>query len=249
MTRDAALASDADFAREQLLTEVSADHVGELLVTTAETEVVTSYFFQCQSPGYVGWRWSVSVARFEPKAAPTIAEVVLLPGADSLLAPAWVPWGERLRPGDLGTGDVLPTAPEDPRLVPGYTGADDLAGEAADEPLTPRGWQLGVGRERVLSEHGRATAADRWREGDFGPDGASVRVSPGPCSTCGFLLPIGGPLGTAFGICANAFATSDGRVVTLDHGCGGHSEVIADPVPVVQITEPLIDEFGYDDVN
>ena len=27
-----------------------------------------------------------------------------------------------------------------------------------------------------------------------------------------------------FGICANEWAADDGRVVSLDHGCGAHSE-------------------------
>jgi hypothetical protein len=28
-----------------------------------------------------------------------------------------------------------------------------------------------------------------------------------------------------FGVCANGNANDDGRVVSLDHGCGAHSEV------------------------
>lgn len=237
-----------EVARTALLGEVVAEHVGDFIEAVAEDEFVATYFFECRSPGYVGWRWAVTTARVGKRAPATVDEVVLLPGPESLLAPAWVPWSERVRPGDLGAGDVLPTAPEDSRLVPGYTGADDLAGEAADEPLSPRGWQLGLGRVRVLSEHGRAGAAERWRDGDYGPDSPAVRVAPGPCSTCGFLLPIGGPLGTAFGICANAFAVSDGHIVTLDHGCGGHSEVLVETAPVAPLTEPIIDEFGFDEV-
>ncbi|WP_141698634.1 DUF3027 domain-containing protein, partial [Streptomyces lushanensis] len=49
---------------------------------------------------------------------------VLLPGPDALLAPEWVPWSERLRPGDMGPGDLLPTEAEDLRLEPGYSGED-----------------------------------------------------------------------------------------------------------------------------
>ena len=48
----------------------------------------------------------------------TASETVLLPGPDALLAPAWVPWHDRLRPGDLGVGDLLPAPPDDERLVP-----------------------------------------------------------------------------------------------------------------------------------
>jgi hypothetical protein len=54
----------------------------------------------------------------------TIGESVLLPGAESLLPPAWVPWTERLRPGDLGVGDLLPTDEDDPRLEPGWNASD-----------------------------------------------------------------------------------------------------------------------------
>ena len=41
--------------------------------------------------------------------AATVDELALLPGPDALVAPPWVPWSERLAPGDLGVGDVLPT--------------------------------------------------------------------------------------------------------------------------------------------
>ena len=39
--------------------------------------------------------------------------------------PEWVPWTERLRPGDLGVGDVLPTEEDDARLEPGWNALDD----------------------------------------------------------------------------------------------------------------------------
>ncbi|CAO0837174.1 hypothetical protein SMICM17S_05899 [Streptomyces microflavus] len=50
---------------------------------------------------------------------------MLLPGADAILAPEWVPWSERLRPGNIGPGDLLPTESEDLRLEPGWTGEDE----------------------------------------------------------------------------------------------------------------------------
>ena len=55
----------------------------------------------------------------------TISEVVLIPGPTALLAPDWVPWDQRVRPGDLGPGDLLAPAKDDPRLVPGYTASGD----------------------------------------------------------------------------------------------------------------------------
>src|SRR6202021_498358 len=75
-------------------------------------------FFRSVDPGYTGWRWAVTVTRAPRSKVVTVDESVLLPGADSLLAPAWVPWQDRLRPGDVGIGDLLPASAEDERLVP-----------------------------------------------------------------------------------------------------------------------------------
>ena len=47
-----------------------------------------------------------------------------------------------------------------------------------------------------------------------------------------------------FGVCANAYAPDDGRVVSVDHGCGAHSEALL-PVSADQ-PPPVIDELGYD---
>ncbi|MFA4841305.1 MAG: DUF3027 domain-containing protein [Agrococcus sp.] len=46
-------------------------------------------------PGYPDWTWTVLLSR-GVEGGPTVLEVALLPGDGSLLAPAWVPWSERL---------------------------------------------------------------------------------------------------------------------------------------------------------
>lgn len=54
-------------------------------------------------------------------------------------------------------------------------------------------------------------------------------------------------MGQAFGVCANGFSPSDGRVVALSFGCGAHSEMVQRPsVPVAQV---VVDEFGYEDLG
>jgi Protein of unknown function (DUF3027) len=77
------------------------------------------------------------------------------------------------------------------------------------------------------------------------PPQARTRI---PCLTCGFLVPLGGPLGRVFGVCANEYAPDDGRVVSLDHGCGAHSET-AGAEGSYAGAAPVIDELGYDLVD
>jgi hypothetical protein len=114
---DQVCADAVDVAREGLGL-VDPDHVGEHLDVVAEGERVVTHFFDCRLPGYHGWRWAVTVARIARSKHVTICETVVLPGPDALLAPAWVPWQDRLQPGDLGVGDLLPSAADDERLAP-----------------------------------------------------------------------------------------------------------------------------------
>jgi hypothetical protein len=201
------------------------DHLG---VVGDEARVVT-HFFATKDPGYRGWRWAVTVARASRAKTVTINDVVLLPGDEALLAPEWVPWSERLRPGDLGVGDLLPTAADDPRLAPAFLTVD------TDEEAAVV-FELGLGRERVLSFEGRMAAVERWYAGDPGPESAMARSAPAACATCGFFVPLSGGLRQAFGACANEMAPDDGKVVAVDHGCGAHSQAVvlpsAEPTPM-----------------
>ncbi len=194
--------------------------VGRHLGFTSDGDRVGTHWFAATAAGYPDWRWAVTVARASRGRTVTVDEVALLPGESSLRAPDWVPWSQRVQPGDLGVGDLLPTAPDDPRLEPGYTGADsdpDEVATLADE--------LGLGRARVLSPIGRDDAADRWVAAGAGGDDPAARAAPAPCSTCGFLLALAGPLHQAFGVCGNAYSPRDAMVVAYDHGCGAHSDV------------------------
>ena len=290
---DVALAVTRDTAGE--------DSVGEHLGVVAEGDRVVTHLFACREPAYRGWQWATTLTRASRAKVVTIDETVLLPGPDAVLAPEWVPWSERLRPGDMGPGDLLPTEADDLRLEPGWTGAPgspDAVGNggvrgeegaggaggdgagvgggaggagadgaasavgagaavaAAAEIVVPApsvtaigavARQLGMGRPRVLSRYGLHTAADRWEE-QFGSKTPMAQAAPANCVTCGFLMPVGGSLGQAFGVCANEFSPADGRLVSFGYGCGGHSEAAVmprtpDPAPMVldelHDTEPL----------
>jgi hypothetical protein len=237
LTVDAALAASVDLARAAAEQE-AAGLVGEHLEVTADEEYIATHFFATLDPAYRGWRWAVTVARAPGSDEVGLDEVVLLPGDDALLPPQWVPWSERLRPGDVGIGDLLPTSAEDRRLAPTFlsTGDDEVA-EAA--------FEFGLGRVRTLSFEGRVEAAERWYAGEPGPEAAIARAAPAACATCGFFVPLAGGLRQAFGACANEFAPDDGRVVAVDHGCGAHSEAIVLPTSPAP-APPLVDESGID---
>ena len=234
-TVDAANAAAVELARAAAV-EMAGNEVGEHLGVHPEGELAATHAFAASLPGYTGWFWAVTVVR-APNSDPTVAEVVLLPGENSLRAPEWVPWSERLQPGDLSPGDLLPTPADDPRLAPAYLLSDDPQVEET-------AFELGLGRVRVLSRLGRLEAADRWYAGDHGPDTPMAKQAPGNCGTCGFFLPLAGSLRAGFGVCGNEIVEADGQVVSVEFGCGAHSEVV-----VEQAAEELGEIFEDDMVD
>lgn len=257
---DQACADAVDLARRALVEEVGvgADAVGEHLGVESAGDRVVAHFFDCTDRAYAGWRWAVTVTRAPRSKVVTVDESVLLPGPDALLAPPWIPWHDRLRPGDVGIGDILPASPDDERLVPliALDGDDAVtdwfaprtdAENAEAGPVEPS--QLPAhGRSRVLSALGRDDTAERWYSSDHGPRTPLSHAAPANCVSCGFFVPLSGGLGRLFGACGNAFAPDDGRVVSADHGCGAHSEALLTG-SASQATAPVIDEFGYDLVD
>jgi hypothetical protein len=197
-------------------------HLGASPALVSDGAKGVVHAFACDDPGYVGWFWAVELSRAPRSKTVTIDEVVLLPGSDAVLAPDWVPWSERLRPGDVGPGDILPTAVDDPRLTLRQADTEGWV----DESLW---FELGLGRPRVLSTEGREQAADRWYDGAPGPEVDIARSAPATCDSCGFYVRLVGALGHVFGACANEWASDDGKVVAVTHGCGAHSEAMVLP--------------------
>jgi hypothetical protein len=243
---DAVCAAAVDTAREAAVADAgNAAEVGDHLGVLAEGERLVVHRFVCLTPAYRGWYWAVSVARASRARNVTVDEVVLLPGEEALVAPAWVPWSERLQPGDLGVGDLLPTAADDDRLA--LRNADVEA--FSDDTLFV---ELGLGRSRVLSAIGRDTTATRWIDGEPGPTAKIAKAAPARCESCGFHVRLVGALGRLFGACCNEYAPDDGQITSFDHGCGAHSEALvmpsAHPQPIVlddaQLESVPSDEAG-----
>ena len=313
---DETCAQAVDLARAAAEEMAGPAGVGEHLTMTADGDRVVTHLFRSLDPAYRGWCWAITVARASRSKHVTVSESLLLPGSEAILAPDWVPWRERLRPGDLGPGDLLPAAPDDARLVPmatldgddgltdwgesswavpgaelaGLAAADDdqdqdrdqdgdtLPADIADDAGPADGGPVDSGnadsagssdraaarlaaqsrasavpdtvplRARVLSSIGRDDTALRWYTSEHGPKTPLAHAAPGLCASCGFYVRLAGPLGQVFGVCANAYAPDDGRVVSVDHGCGAHSEAVFAP-SAEQPLRPVIDELGYDLVD
>ncbi|MGV0747255.1 DUF3027 domain-containing protein [Mycolicibacter minnesotensis] len=213
------LAEAVEHARSAVAEFSGADTVGEHLGVDYEDPTAATHRFGAVLPGYQGWQWAVVVAAIPGATEPTVSEVVLVPGPTALLAPEWVPWDQRVRPGDLGPGDLLAPPADDPRLVPGYT-------SSGDPQLDEVAGEIGLGRRWLMSPVGRAEAAQRWHDGEHGPDSAMARSTKRICRDCGFYLPLAGELGTMFGVCGNEMS-ADGHVVENRYGCGAHSDTPA----------------------
>jgi hypothetical protein len=238
---DAVCVAAVEPAREAAIVEAGAAQVGEHLGHLVEGERLVTHYFASTHPGYRGWRWAVTLTRASRAKTVSVNEVVMLPGDEAIVAPEWVPWSERVQPGDLRPGDLFPTLPDDPRLEPGFTdtGAPDEVLAVVEE--------LGLGRERVLSQEGREEAAERWYAGDFGPTSPIALAVPYKCHSCGYWIRLNDSLGQAFGACANEMAPGEGRVVSYDYGCGAHSDVVIE-APDHPSTEHAFDTTGYDDL-
>ena len=81
-------------ARQAAVEFANSHSVGDFLSVIDEGDNVSTYLFESKLKGYVGWNISVSI--FSDGEDTSISEVNLMPGENSLLAPNWVPWSERL---------------------------------------------------------------------------------------------------------------------------------------------------------
>jgi hypothetical protein len=137
---DQACADAVDLARQAVEDDAGAGQVGEHVGVEVEADRVVTHLFTCLSPAYVGWHWAVTVNRASRSKIVTVSECVLLPGPDALLAPDWVPWTERVRPGDLKAGDLMPASSDDERLVPlvALVGEPGLLDWDEDDAWSPR---------------------------------------------------------------------------------------------------------------
>ena len=74
-----------------------------------------------------------------------------------------------------------------------------------------------------------------------------TKQAPGQCVDCAYWVRLSGSLGRAFGACANEFSPSDAHIVSVDHGCGAHSDVV-EAHRGVDLPRPVWDTITTDDL-
>lgn len=262
--------------------------VGDFVEAIDLGDNVTDFRFESRVRGYEGWQWSVTLYHDVELDHWTVNESSLVPTDKALRPPKWIPWKDRLEPGDLAVTDSIGTDPDDPRMEEGFRKTQDaetsddtedkpsvadetvqepaMDGNASDEsektdvsedseqPVTSEEdveeavEEFDLSRRHVLTPLGRSQTAKRWYEGPHGPKSLSTKTADGnPCSTCGFFIPLKGELNLLFGVCANKWSPDDGRVVSIDHGCGEHSEIDPpEPSHLWVQSKPAFDDMHID---
>nr|WP_258061867.1 DUF3027 domain-containing protein [Arthrobacter sp. ZGTC412] len=137
---DAFLAAAVDTARTAIAGITEASDIGQHLAAKSEGDRLVTHLFECRLPGYGGWQWFAVLTRNSRSKVVTVNELGLLPSEESILAPEWVPWAERVRPedeqepetGEHETGRPEAGAHED--FAPQADTPEAAAAEPAAEP-------------------------------------------------------------------------------------------------------------------
>ena len=145
---------------------------------------------------------------------------------------------------EVASSEDVPTPPD----AESGEGSDSEVAATAQSDVDDAVEEFDLSRRHVMSPLGRSQTAKRWYEGPRGPKSLSTKTAGGhTCATCGFFVPLKGELNLLFGVCANKWSPDDGRVVSLDHGCGEHSEIEPpEPTHLWVQSKPAFDDLHID---
>lgn len=132
---DAFLAASVEVARSAIEGITAASDIGEHMAAKSEGDRLVTHLFESRLPGYLGWQWYAVLTRNSRSKVVTVNELGLLPSEDSILAPEWVPWAERVRPEDAQEADSQQADAQQADVArPAATAVDELeAGEPEAE--------------------------------------------------------------------------------------------------------------------
>ncbi|MDH4659138.1 DUF3027 domain-containing protein [Corynebacterium pyruviciproducens] len=212
--------------------DMNEGHVGIHIGAECLDEETAIHRFAADVPGYRGWEWNVVIAVAHGSRYVTVNEVSLMPGRDALRAPRWVPYAERVQPGDLTPGGQLPPEENDPRLTDAGKGLHFTAVQPRRGKST---------KSKDITRRGLDESLSRWRGGAYGPTSEFAEKAALTCTTCAFYLPLDPEVSANFGVCANEYS-ADGHVVHSAFGCGAHSDTPPKETLGQRLASPYDDE-------
>ncbi|CAH0184313.1 hypothetical protein SRABI83_01504 [Arthrobacter sp. Bi83] len=136
---DAVLAAAVDLARTAIEGIAKASEIGEHLAARTEGDRLVTHLFESRLPGYLGWQWYAVLTRNSRSKVITVNELGLLPSEDSILAPEWVPWAERVRPEDAREDEASEEGAPQDETAREADSADGPAASPEDEPAEANG--------------------------------------------------------------------------------------------------------------
>ncbi|MDQ0692358.1 DUF3027 domain-containing protein [Arthrobacter sp. W4I7] len=160
---DAFLAAAVETARSAIEGITAPADIGRHLGAKSEGDRLVTHLFESRLPGYGGWQWFAVLTRNSRSKVVTVNELGLLPSEDSILAPEWVPWAERVRPED----EQEPEREQEPETETETAEAGPAESDAAEDAVAgPEGQESEAG----APEAGASAAAepDQSAEGDAG---------------------------------------------------------------------------------
>lgn len=133
---DTILAEAVDTARLSLAEIAGESEIGEHLGVTAEGERLVTHRFISHKKGYQGWTWFATLARVPRAKAKdlTVCEVGIIAGEDSLLAPAWVPWADRLAKEEIEAAEAAQSAADGEQPTEAETSAGEQDEQGTEQP-------------------------------------------------------------------------------------------------------------------
>ena len=163
---DAYLAAAVDTARAAVEGITADNTIGRHLAAKSEGDRLVTHLFESRLPGYQGWQWYAVLTRNSRSKVVTVNELGLLPSEDSILAPDWVPWAERVRPEDEQDAELEQVQAEEPD-----TGSDDA--EAIEAPASDEAPE-GAGIHAAAASEPAAQAPDPAAHGQLSEDGTAT---------------------------------------------------------------------------
>lgn len=158
-----------DRARLAAVESAPKNGVGDFLTQIEEEENVYTFLFAAKMKGYVGWAWSVSL--FANDEDTTVSEVNLMPGDDSLVAPNWVPWSER-----LADYKALQAELEAQAALEAEENEDDASDDNVSDDVSDIASEEDSSSESVIADESAATLTDESPDAEQNADDASGRI-------------------------------------------------------------------------